>query len=371
MALDIRFNMYKVKYDKLDHLTRTLFHSQHISTVNIFISLDDIYWHCRNGQSNHEFQCCGNMAPKQLVSNVLNIIAHYREWAVRKNLTVKVYAYYTMSTIFENRSIRHDYRSNYISRSDITNADCYYVNNCIREAAPILKTVTQYIDGVYVVDTRGLEPSAFPHLMATELSDSPADWNFLITKDIVEFQYAYYDKFSVIYPKGDDSMLLDTPSTWRHIANKEKVESEYLYKYPDAFLPITLAIVGDKKRSIPKIKGLSWRTMMRMMDDIIVDNTGLDPYSHAMKFLDSLEAKNYKMSEIQTNLNLVQPSTNAALASDVVKENIRLQFIDTPDYNSLMELNRSPELFASCPINIRFLTRVGDVKPISPFKLNY
>lgn len=369
--MDIRFNAYKVKYDKLDHLTRTLFHSQKIDRLNMFISLDDIYWHCRNGQSNREFQCCGNMAPKQLVSNVLNIIAHYREWAVRKNVDVKVYAYYTLSSVFENRTLLHDYRSTYNRMCDLSNADCYYVNNCVKEAAPIIKTVTQYIDGVYVVDTRGMEPSAFPCLLVNELSDTPADWNFLITKDVVEFQYAYYDKFSVIYPKGDDSLLLDTPTTWNFIAHKEKVESQYLYKYPDVFLPMTLAIVGDKKRSIPKIKGLSWRTLMNMMDTIIVENQGLDPYSHAMKFLDMMEAKNYDMHLIQNNLTLVQPSTNASLASDMVKENIRLQFIDTPDYNSLMELNRSPDLFASCPINIRFLTRVGDVKTISPFKLSY
>lgn len=371
LALDIRFNVYKVKYDTLDRLTHALFRSQKISNVNIFISLDDIYWHCRNGQSNHEFQCCGNMASKQLVSNVLNLMAHYREWAVRKKLNVKVYAYYTTATVFENRTIMHDFRSSYNRRNDLSNADCYYVNNCIREAAPVLKTVTQYIDGVYIVDTRGMEPSAFPYLFTSELSENVTDWNFLISRDIVEFQYSYYDKFSVIYPKGDDSMLLDTPTTWNFIAKREKVESNYLYKYPDTFLPITLSIVGDKKRSIPKIRGLSWRTLMNMMDTVITENPGLDPYSHAMKFLDNMESKNYDMNMIQTNLTLVQPTFNAVLASDVVKESIKLQFIDTPDYNSLMELNRNPDLFASCPINIRFLTRVEDVKNISPFKLSY
>lgn len=369
--MDIRFNAYKVKFDMLDYLTLPIFKSQELRTVNMFISLDDVYWHCRNGQANREFQCCGNIAPKQLVSNVLNLMAHYREWLARKNVNVRVFAYYSTSSIFEMKTLMHDYRASYNKRNDVANADCYYVNTCIRESAGILKTITQYIEGAYVIDTRGMEPAAFPYVCATKFKEYEADWNFLVTKDIVEFQYAYYEKFSVIYPKGEYSKVLDTPAMWEHVAHKEKVESQYLYKYPDVFFPVALAIVGDKKRSIPKVKGLGWRTIMSMMDDIIAENPGLDGYSYTMKFLDNMEQKKYNMETIQGNLDIIQPKSSAMMTSEVAIENIHIQFIDIPDYNSLNDLNRNPDMFALCPINIRFLTRQNDVKAISPFKLTF
>ena len=60
--MDVRFNAYKAKFDTLDSLTKDIFNSQQIDKVNIFISLDDVYWHCRNSNVNREFQCCGNLA---------------------------------------------------------------------------------------------------------------------------------------------------------------------------------------------------------------------------------------------------------------------------------------------------------------------
>ena len=370
--MDVRFNAYKVKYDLLDSLTRDLFKSQRIDRVNIFISLDDIYWKCRNSNVNREFQCCGNLAPRQLVSNVLNLMAHYREWAVRKDVNVKVFAYYTSAaSIFYNRAFIRNYRSTYSDKANLDNGDCYYVNSCIKESAEILRTITQYIDGAYVIDTKKFEPAAFPYLCANEFDDMKADWNFLVTKDTVELQYSYYPKFSVIYPRGDESDLLTSGNIWKFISDREKVTATKYKKYSSLFFPVALAIVGDKKRDIPKIKGISWRGIFNFMDEIIEKNPDFTPTSYISAFLKECEKRKYDIEQINVNVDVLQPSFNCDTANKLTKENIRAQFIDVPDYNNLVDLNKRPDMFAECPINIKFLTNQHTVKAINPFKLNY
>lgn len=370
--MDVRFNAYKAKFDTLDSLTKDIFNSQQIDKVNIFISLDDVYWHCRNSNVNREFQCCGNLASRQLVSNVLNLMAHYREWAVRKNVGVKVFAYYsTSSTIFYNRAFIRNYRKTYSEKSNIDNGDCYYVNSCIKDAADILKTITRYIDSAYVVDTKKFEPAAFPCLCANEFEDMKADWNFVISKDTVEFQYAYYPRFSVIYPKGDETELLNSGNLWRFIADREKIGSSKCKKYASNFFPVALAIVGDKKRDIPKVKGISWRSIFGIMDDVMEKSPDLTPTAYISAFLKECEKRKFDMDQINTNVDVLQPSFNCDTANALTKENIKEQFIDVPDYNNLVDLNKRPDMFAECPINIKFLTRQYAVKAVNPFKLNY
>lgn len=369
--MDLRFNLYKAKFDILDKLTKVIFDSQRIERVNIFISLDDVYYQCKNSKVNREFECCGNIAPRQLVSNVLNLVAHYREWATRKGANVKVFAYYTLASIFENRTFLYNYREHYNDRSDKDNPDCYYVNSCIREGAGILSTITEYIESAYVIDTRGMEPSVFPLLCSQEFEDMNADWNFLITRDIFEFQYSYLPKFSVICPKGDNTTLITSGTLWEYIADKEKVSGRHLTRYPDRMFPVALAIVGDKKRSIPKVKGLSWRTIFNIMDGIIDENPDLDGFSYVSKLVQTFEDRKFDMNMISTNIDLSQVTANILTVNEVTKANIRSQLIDVPDYNNLLELNNRMDMFAACPINLRFLTRQNEVKSINPFKLNY
>lgn len=369
--MDLRFNLYKAKFETLDRLTKSIFDAQRIDRINIFISLDDVYYQCKNSKANREFECCGNIAPRQLVSNVLNLVAHYREWATRKKANVKVFAYYTSASVFENRIFERLYREHYNERSDINNPDCYYVNNCIREGSGVLSTISEYVESVYTIDTRSMEPSVFPYLCAQEFHDMSADWNFLVTRDLFEFQYSYLPKFSVIYPKGDDTKLITSGSLWSIISEKEKIEGRHMTRYPDKLFIAGLAVIGDKKRSIPKIKGLSWRSIYNIMDGIIDENPELDGLSYVSKFVQTLEDRKFDINQISSNIDLVQVATNILTVSEVTKANIKAQMIDVPDYNNLLELNNRMDMFGPCPINLRFLTRQNEIKAVNPFKLNY
>ena len=368
--MDARFNAYKVKYDNMDLMTRPIFISQKIDRANIFISLDDIYSRLKNSQVNREFQCCGNLATKQMISNILNLVAHYREWAVRKKINVKMVVYYSTSSIFESKSIYKGYRDYYNERNDINNPDCFFINNCIREAVSILTTIFQYIDSAYIINTGKVEPAIFPYICANEFPEFRADWNFIVTKDEVELQYASFEKFSIIYPKGEDSKILSSISeVWELVAEREKIHESLCKKYPDVYI-LALSLMGNKKRSIKKIKGISWRTIFDRFDKTISCGD-YHPSLVGSDFLKWLKDKNYDSDQISKNYDVLSVKFMSTFTNDISKELIKTQFIDTPDYASLIDLNRQPNMFERCPINIRFLTRQFDINEIDPFKLGY
>lgn len=369
--MDVRFNAWKVKFDMLNDFTKPIFSSQKIHSVNIFISLDDIYSRLKNSQINREFQCCGRLAPKQMISNILNLVGHYREWSVRKGCSTKVIVYYTTSMVHESKMFIKDYRKYYNEKNSINNPDCFYINECIREAASVLTTIFQYIDSAYIIDTGKVEPSVFPYICATEFSDFNADWNFLLTRDYVELQYATFEKFSVIYPKGDESLLITSGNLWEFIAYKEKIEGSLCKKYPPIMYVVLLAAIGDKKRNIPKTRGINWKTLFNIMDDILESNPEIESYTLGLKLMNSLEKRKCDINAIHVNNDVISMRYIADITNSISKEFIRSQFIDTPDYSSLIDLNRQPNMFERCPINIKFLTDQVQTKAIDPFKIGF
>ena len=109
--MDSHFNSYKARYELLNKYMLPICRSQIVHTMNIFINLDDLFHIMHNPLINSEFQICGKDAPIQLLSNIFNLIAHYRYWAIKNHYDCKVYAIYT-STIrsFKNNIYIPAYR---------------------------------------------------------------------------------------------------------------------------------------------------------------------------------------------------------------------------------------------------------------------
>ena len=364
--MDIYFNAYKVKYEKMDELTAPIFRSRPIKTINIFINLDDVFNHLKNVKANHDFQCCGISAPKQLISNVMNLIAHYRQWGIRKHVNVKMFAFCTSHTCrFENSIHIPEYRQEYTRKASINNPDCFFVNNTIDLALPSLRMISNYINGVYVIDSKYIEPSAIPYFISTKVRN--ADWNLVLSRDIVDYQNVLFDRFNVILPKGEDSIIISASNLWSVISDKEKVSSIHLSEYPPELFIILLATMGNKLRSIPKLKRVSWISIFHYLDDIVEETHGLSFTTITDKLLSVLSAKCNNMNEITNNTLVLNMKSNVTNMDEITIEMIKTQMIDTPDYNNLLELNRLPNMFASYPINLKFLTDEGDFATNNPF----
>lgn len=357
--MDVHFNSMKVKFETLDQLTKPLFDSVPIRTLNIFINLDNLFSRLKNDRINQEFQACGAGASRQFIANVFNLIGHYRQWAVRKKTQVKVYAYYTSSEgSFENKVHNRKYRDYYSQKCDLAASDYFYINTCINESYASFKTISKYIDGVYLLDSRLAEPAAIPYLIKTEVRD--ADWNFIISRDDFDLQYALLDKFSIVYPKGVDSEIITKDTMWEFISRRESISIPYPERLPSELYLLAYAVTGDKRRSVPKLKKLGWRTLFEILSDLSNGFSDACYVSLVNNFIKYLNDHNFDVNALNDNLLCLNAEANVAYMSTAIKEFILAQIIDVPDYENLYELNRNPAMFLNYPLNLKFLTDGGD-----------
>lgn len=361
--MDVHFNAMKIKFDELNELTKPILNSSRLNTVNIFINLDDVNFRFRNVRSNQEFQCCGAGAFKQYASNVFNLAAHYRQWAFRKGMSSKIYIYYTTAMGgFSSNVLVNGYRSRYVDDCNVNNSNCFYVNNTIDAAGPFMKQISEYIDGVYIIDTKSEEPSVLPYLISME---KPADWNFVISKDRVELQYALYDKFSILYPSTSyGARLINNSNLWNFISMKEYISSPYVNNFDPRLYFSILGVVGDGKRSVPKVKRIGWKSIFDYLDEIWEKNRDHSIYTMIDALEEKISAKGTDAyNTFKNNLLALSMKSRYESISIVNKEYIMMQLIDMIDYESLNQMNRDPALFANWPINIAFLTeQTGTVK---------
>ena len=84
--------------------------------------------------------------------------------------------------------------------------------------------------------------------------------------------------------------------------------------------------------------------------------------------IDKLISKHTTLEEINANLSVtgIREIVNV-MNDETTRTFITNQLVDIPDYQNLYELNRNPQMFASCPLNLQFLTDEGHHASKNPF----
>jgi hypothetical protein len=357
--MDIVFNSYKMKYLALDELIGMQIKRNNIKTCNLFFNLDYINYRFRNVQSNARFQACGAAAFKQYASNVLNLVAHYKKWFVRHGLNTRCFIYYTNATGgFTSALIHRTYRQDFIVSQSLNNPDCYYVNLTINGGINILSKICDYIDEVYIINSKGEEPSVVPYLIAQKL---PADWNYILTKDRLELQYVTYDKFSIIYPsKITGDRVINASNLWQTIGDKEHKSTPHLTEFdPRLFIP-AMAIAGDMERSVRKIRSIGWVTILETLEEIWCTNqdhsiiTMLDELEKVLQTKNKATTEKY-IKTYNNNILTFSMKSRYDVMSEVNKTMLLSQIKDIPDAETINEISNNPMILGNYPINVEAL----------------
>ena len=357
--MDVMFNSLKIKYVVLDDIIGKTLKRNNIRTCNLFFNLDYINYRFRNVQSNTRFQACGAAAYKQYASNVLNLVAHYKKWFVRNNVRVRCFIYYTNATGgFTSALIHRNYRSDFLINQDVNNPDCYYVNLSISGGTNLLSKICDYISGVYIINTKGEEPSVVPYLIQQKI---PADWNFILTKDRLELQYVNYDRFSIIYPsKALGDRIINVGNLWQIICEKEHKLMPHMNEYdPKLFIPV-MAIAGDLVRSVRKIRSIGWVTILDALDELWSTNEDHSTITMLDELNKMLESKNKNAEEKylqrhRLNMLILSMKSRYDVMSEVNKTMILSQLKDIPDKEAINEISTNPMILGDYPINVEAL----------------
>lgn len=360
--MDVHFNMYKVKYRILDGIIDPIRKSQYINSINIFINLDDFFHSMHKPTVDQQFHIAGQDATKQFMSNIINLIAHYRYWgAIKKGMKCKVYAYYTSYTnSFKNRIYINDYRKHFRSINSKENAAFFFLNTALHSGMEVLPTILNYVPDVYVIDSKYLESSIIPLYIYDNVSK--ADWNFVISRDTYDLQYTYRDKWSVVAPKGEASISLDKLNIWNYVNERERIYSEYVdLHYPNELYIWAKALVGDKYRSIPRLRKLGWKTVFKFLNEVMETYGDSSPVILQEEFIKLLVGKKVSQEEWMNNLYTISIPLQVENIMNIDETAIKVQIQDIPDLASLQKLNR--ETFYNYPLNLEFLC--NELKDIS------
>lgn len=363
--MEIHFHGYKAKYDLLDKIFVPVRNSTPISTINIFVNIDDFFHMLHHPLINNEFQVIGQNGGKQMVSNVLNLLGHYKNWAVkRQDCEARMFGIYTSCLrSFKNQMYMPEYRKKFKSDNDPMNTVYYYINQILRDSMKIFQLIAEYLPGVYLLDSKYIEPSILPCYISDNVSK--ADWNILITRDVYDLQYAYRDKWTVIRPKGDNSTTLNRNNIWDYLNEKEKIYKDGVIYFRPELFPLCMSVTGNKYRSIPRLRRIGWRTLFSYLDKV---KDEYDKYHISIieqKFLEMLKSHHISDDDFYSNLYCIDVQLQSEMLMEIDKTLIESQIVDRYDEDALQKINR--ERFQLYPINLDFLCRERRKSSTTPF----
>lgn len=353
--MDSHFHAYKAKYDALDDYMRKLTQSQYIRSLDIFVNLDDVFHNMHRPLVEKEVQLCGINAKRQLASHLVNLIAHYKQWAIgRQHIPVRVFGIYSTGTQFKNNIYIPFYRDHFNAITSPENAAYKFVNDAIRAAVPIAHNICDYVEDVYMIDSQYLEPSILP-LFLKEAGVANYDWSMVISRDLYDLQYAYLDRWIFISPKGDNTRMISRSNLWGYIGEREHVREIYPNQpmFHHDIYPFALAIAGNKLRGIPRLRRIGWKTIFKYLNEITeTDSQSIQIISS--RFIQLLERKGVLVSQIDNNLATVSIRRQVSVMTDIDRAFIMDQLKYVTDHEALQTINDI--YFSQWPVNIPFLT---------------
>ena len=151
---------------------------------------------------------------------------------------------------------------------------------------------------------------------------------------------------------------------------KERVFKEEVdLKYPYELYILAKAVVGDRYRSIPRLRRIGWKTLFKMLDQVMEENPGAGNTTLKLKLIEKVKGKSSLTNEmINANLNAINIELQKDSMMKIDRTLVDDQIIDVPDYNNLQEMNRTK--FMEYPINLQFLCntkeRTGPMTPFDP-----
>lgn len=345
--MEIIFNLHKIKYKKLDEIiTNGCKEINPSSKVNLFINLDNIFIRLADANLESRLQLTEERKCFELISNIINLAAHYRKFFSNNGIYSRVYLYssYPFNATYRNFQYNQEYRSFYNNKFT-KNPSNFLLYKTINDNFSICKLFLEYVEGVYLIQSDTIENSVVPLIISEFLKDNYL--NFLLTDDIYEYQYVNKG-FYILKPRQDESVLINKENLWDIISKGELKNC----KLNLGVYPFILSVLGDKRRSLEKVRGLGLKTTTKAIQTA-VDKNIISSDANNIAILIRLIKEEYVDLVLSnyscTNIDVQYRQLNTASIMYITN-----QLVDKFDNMGLQQINN--DYFKEHPINLMEIT---------------
>ena len=268
--MDYLFNSFKVKYIILNRLFNKL-DLRNVNSVTLYINLESILNALHRNDYEETLQTLTkeelSTQCKQLIANIINLAGHYRLFFTRSKVPSNIVFFYQDFDTYKNF-----YNSLHVEKYRKHYFDMYHsphferVNDMILSSLPYARSIIDYIECVYLLKSETMEASLIP-LIGYEDKGLKSDLNIVVTKDMYDFQYANHN-FLILYPDKEESVILHRYNIMKYLRYSHEMDESFKVDLNPLLLPFIHAVLGDKKRSLPKIRGIGFKKLYKSLEKL-------------------------------------------------------------------------------------------------------
>lgn len=353
--MDAIFNLFKIRYPIMD--TLIMKHCKEIgpnSKINLFINIEPIIRKLSTSNVDEYLKVKTEEKSYELISNIVNLAAHYRMFFSKNKLYSNVYMYvgYPFGSMYKSRAINPNYRKTY-EHKFTKDPKSMVLSNSLEQVIPFVKIILEYIEGVYFIESGPTEPSAIPQVI---LNHKPTNAiNFILTTDRYEYQYTNKD-FYILRPKKLDSYIVSKNNVIETMKLEDKIVNETTVG-PN-FVPFIISILGDRYRDIKKIKSIGLSTIISLLNLAIQENIIGKDVSNISILSDTVKEE-YR-AQVLSNFYTVDIDTQIQSMNMKDTYHITDQLVDKFDNVSLKNIN--DQYFREYPIYLLELLSAAKLK---------
>ena len=247
---------------------------QKVKSVSLYINLESVLGNLL--RENFEDLLKTNTkqelmdSSKSLIANIINLAAHYRAYFTRSKVFSNIVFFYNdfdASKLYNNSIYVKNYRSNYFKNYHNDNLDL--VIDMIISSIKIASGIIDFLDCIYIVSSDTIESSAIPYYIHKD-SKLKADLNLILSKDKYDFQYVNHD-FMILYPDKEESLILHKKNIIPYLRFKNNYDDKYKVEINPKLLPFIHSVLGDKKRSLPKVTGIGFKKLYKAIEKLYLN----------------------------------------------------------------------------------------------------
>ena len=351
------FNILKIKYKDYDESLTSKKFLEPIDKINVFINLETVFKHLTMIQELEKKLVLQRDFETILISNILNLAAHYKRFFISNGLDTKVYLYHTDfdSTEFNQCKYNEDYRMYYLCKYN-NNPKFVYLTDALKATIlPEVKIYCEFIPNLYYISAKNIEGSLVPLVIA---ENDPTRKNLIIGGEFYDTQYSFMKNFVNHFIHKGIGMYTITSSVPEYLKELTKKSDDEInnlindYNYYGTYCSL-ISVLGDRNRSIDGLSGIGPITLQKYIQDGIQRHEINHQTDNGEMLSDIFHDKELK-NEFLINYYCTSLMSMFSELNESEKISLLNQKQDRNDMNSLMSLNKTK--FADYPLILEALT---------------